>query len=208
MRVAVRPESLPVELPFQHPPGQIPVATRIRSTLLAASVQGMREMGWESRYYQALPSSRHLEMRMMTAGSWVPIEVGAAHYTACSQMGLSDAEVDAIGENVSKRTQRSFVGTLGRAAAGVGATPWTLVGQVHRIYARMIEGGDHCVYRVGPKEALLVNVGNPLVDIPYFRTATVAYYRAVMGVLATAAYAKEVPRYRLPLTVGVNVAWV
>jgi hypothetical protein len=72
----------------------------------------------------------------------------------------------------------------------------------------MLDGGDHCGYRVGPKEALLINVGNPLVEIPYFRTAMIAYYRAIVGMLAETVYAREVTKYRAPLTVGVRLSWV
>jgi hypothetical protein len=203
------PPSEPYEvmLPFQHPGRTHPV-TRVRSTLLAASVQGIREMGWEARYFAALPPERHTELRMLTAGAWVPLELGVIHYRACDAMGLTAQEMDRIGENVSLRTQKSFVGLLGRAAAGAGATPWIVLAQVHRIYARMVEGGDHCVYRVGPKEALLVNVGCPLVEIPYFRTAMIAYYRAIIGMLAATVYASEVPRYRAHLKVGVRLSWV
>jgi hypothetical protein len=204
----LRPERYEVALPAQYPPGHTRPATRVRSTLLAASVQGLREMGWEARYFAALPSERHLELRMLTAGTWMPLELGVTHYRACDAMGLTSEEMDRMGENVSLRTQKSFVGMLGRAAAGAGATPWTIIGNVHRIYGRMIDGADHCIYRVGPKEALIVNVGCPLVEIPYFRTAMIAYYRAAIGVVASTVYANEVPRYRKPLTVGVQVAWV
>jgi hypothetical protein len=181
---------------------------RVRSTLIAASVQGLREMGWEDRYFAALAPERHMELRMLTAGVWVPIDLAITHYRACDAMGLTPLETERIGENVSLRTQKSFVGMLGRAAAGAGATPWNVLAHVHRIYARMVDGADHCVYRVGPKEALLVNVGCSLVEIPYFRTALVAYYRAIVGMLASTVYASEVPRYRRPLTVGVRLAWV
>jgi hypothetical protein len=205
---ALRPEPYEVVLPFQYTPGHTRHVTRVRSTLLAASVQGLREMGWEARYFAALPPERHVELRTLTAGAWVPLELGVTHYSACDAIGLTEQEMDRMGENVSLRTQRSFVGMLGRAVAGVGGTPWNVIAHVHRIYARMIDGGDHCVYRVGPKEALLVNVGCPLVEIPYFRTAMIPYYRAIVGMLASTVYANEVPRYRAPLTVGVQLSWV
>jgi hypothetical protein len=206
MNPAVLPEPYAVMLPFQYEPGHTRPVTLVRSTLLAASVQGLREMGWEDRYYAALPPERHMELRMLTAGAWVPLELGVAHYRACDAMGLIAQEMDRMGENVSLRTQKSFVGMLGRAAAGAGATPWSVIAHVHRIYARMIDGGDHCAYRVGPKEALLINVGNPLVEIPYFRTAMVAC--AIIRMLASTVYASEVPRHGAPLTVGVRLSWV
>ena len=208
MNVAPRQEPYDVLLALQHPAGRPRPVTQVRSTLITASIQGLREMGWESRYYAELPPERHLEMKMMTAATWLPLEVGLTHYRACDAMRLSPEEMDRMGQSVSLRTQKSFVGTLGRAAAGAGATPWNIFVHVHRIYARMVDGGDHVVYRVGPKEALIVNFGCPLVDVPYFRTAMVSYYRTIASMLSNTVYAKPVEKYNRPLTWGVLISWV
>jgi hypothetical protein len=196
-----------VVLPYQHP-ARTRAVTRVRSTLLAASIQTIREMGWEPRYLEALPKERHAELKMLAAGVWVPLELAETHYHACDAMHLSKEEVERAGASVGERTQKSFVGTLGRFAAGAGATPWIVIANVHRIYARMIDGGDHCAYRLGPKDALIVNVGCPLVDIPYFRMSSVGSYRATAAVVSQVVYAHEVPKYRRPRTLGVRVSWV
>ncbi len=208
MNVAPLLETYEVFLAPQHPAGRVKPVLQVRSTLISASIQGLREAGLEARYLAALPSERHLEMKMMTAGAWLPLEIAMTHYRACDAMALLPEELESMGAHVSSRTQRSFVGTLGRTAGGVGATPWTMLAHTHRIYARMVDGGDHIIYRVGPKEALIVNMGSPLVEIPYFRRAMVAYYRGVGEIIASTVYAQEVARYNRPGLWGVRLSWV
>jgi len=127
----------------QYAPGHHPEVKRVRSTLLAASLQSVRHMGWEDRYFAALPSEHHDEMRMLTAGVWMPIALGIAHYTACDGMAVSNDEIKEAGRQVSLRTQKTFVGTLGSIAAGAGATPWHIFQHGHRIWGRIFDGGDH-----------------------------------------------------------------
>jgi hypothetical protein len=132
-------------------------------------------MGWEERYFARLPRERHEVMLHMTPGSWVQAELAHAHYGACDAMGLTDTEAQALGEDVSMKTQQTYIGTLGKAASGVGATPWFMFQSVHRIWGRMVEGADTGVYKVGPKEALVCLVGCSLADLRYFRVGLVGY---------------------------------
>jgi hypothetical protein len=192
----------------QYPAGDYPPVLLVRSTLLTASLQTVREMGWEERYFEALPQARHAEMRELAAGIWVPIELGIAHYMACDAMGLSADEMKAIGKAVSLRTQKTFVGTLGSIAAGAGANPWHLYRHGHRIWARIFDGGDHAGYKVGPKDIDVICMGCPLLRIRYFRTSMCAYYAALAGVVATGVHSHELPEYRGGETIGMRISWV
>jgi hypothetical protein len=190
-------------------PGGCPMVSRVRSTLLSASLTGVRAMGWESRYFDALPRELHDEMRMMTAGIWLPIEIGIAHYTACDRMGLTTAEIEEMGRMVSLRTQKTFVGTLGSVAAGAGATPWTVYQYIHRIWARIFDGGDHVVYKVGPKDMECVCTGCPLLRIKYLRTAFGAYYAAIVGLVAKSVHWREhVERGAPETSMTIRLSWV
>jgi hypothetical protein len=192
----------------QYPPGAHPEVKQVRSTLLAASLQTVRHMGWEDRYFAALPRDLHDEMRMLTAGAWLPIALGIAHYTACEGMGVSSDEVKESGKEVSLRTQKTFVGTLGSIAAGAGATPWHIFQHGHRIWGRIFDGGDHVAYKIGPKDIEVVVVGCPLLRIRYFRTAMGAYYAALAGVVATAVHWHEVTEHRGDESIGLRISWV
>jgi hypothetical protein len=193
----------------QFADGAGPAVSRVRSTLLSASVTGVRAMGWEKRYFEALPPALHDEMRMMTAGSWAPLEIAMAHYTACDQMGLSSAEIEEMGRAVSIRTQKTFVGTLGSVAAGAGATPWTVFQHSHRIWARIFEGGDHVIYKAGPKDMDVVCSGCALLRLKYFRTAISAYYAAIAGLVAKSVHSRvQAERGMAETTVAFRLSWV
>jgi hypothetical protein len=199
-------ERYPILVGFQHPGGPPPV-TEVRSTLLTASMQSLRTMGLEARYFDALPADRHAEIRALVPGIWVPIALAEAHYRACDRLAMDAKERERMGESVATRTQGTFIDTLGKVAAGAGATPWNFLSNAHRIWARMMNGGDHCVYEVGPKDALIVLVGCRLLSIPYFRDGIRAYYRAIALPLARTVYANEVARYRGATSFGLQMSW-
>jgi len=193
----------------QFPTGDYPAVEHVRSTLLSASLQGVRHMGWEQRYFEALPVALHDEMRLLTAGVWLPIALAVEHYSACDRMGLSSDEMVAMGDSVAVRTQKTFVGTLGSVAAGAGATPWHIFQNGHRIWGRIFDGGDHVAYKVGPKDIDIVCMGCPLLRIGYFRTAMGAYYAALAGVVATSIHWRELPEYRRSdERLGLRISWV
>jgi hypothetical protein len=202
------PRAREIFLAPQFPSGDYRQVSRVRSTLLSASLQGVRHMGWEQRYFQALPPHLHDEMRMLTPGVWLPIALAVEHYTACDRMGVSSDEVKKVGNDVSLRTQKTFVGTLGSVAAGAGATPWHVYRHGHRIWARIFDGGDHVGYKVGPKDIDIIVMGCPLLRVAYFRTALGAYYAALAGVLAQSVHWRELPDPRMGDKIGLRVSWV
>jgi hypothetical protein len=164
-------------------------------------------MGWESRYFAALPPRLHDEMRMLVAGTWVPLALAMDHYAACDRMDLTTDEKEHMGKQVSLRTQKTFVGTLGSVVAGAGATPWNVLTYTPRIWARIFEGGDCCVYKLGPKDALTVATANPLLRLDYFRTAIRAYYAALANLVSTTVYHREVAEYRNETQTGFRLSW-
>jgi hypothetical protein len=184
-----------VIVPLAFPRGQARNLARVRSTLITASLVAIRQMGWEERYYQALPPNKHDDLRSLVAGSWSSIELATAHYTACDKMGLTPAEMISIGEDVSQRTQKSFVATLARASIEAGASPWILFGTARRVWDRIFDGCDIAVYKVGPKEAYVEVVNCPLLALPYFRAAFRAYFRTVVALLSKVVYTNEMTAY-------------
>ena len=138
---------------------------------------------------------------MLTAGTWIPLELAISHYTACDGMSLSTAEIETMGKEISVRTQKTFVGTVASVAVHAGVTPWSVLSQMHRLASRIFDGTDQCVYKIGPKDALGVLVACPLLRVPYFRTAFRTYYEAILGARRIHGPSREVSEYR---RTGVN----
>lgn len=195
-------------LASQYPAGQHADVSRVRSTLLSASLQGLKQMGWENRYFEALPAMHHEPMRLLIPGIWVPLTLAVAHYTACDRMGLSNEDMKAIGKAVSLQTQKTFVGTIGSIAAGAGVTPWHLYRHAHRIWGRIFDGGDHVIYKVGPKDLDIVCIGCPLLRIHYFRNAVTGYYAAIGELAATSVHCRELVDQRRDSSITLRISWV
>jgi hypothetical protein len=181
----------------------------VRGTLIASSLQALREFGYFDRYLGVLPSDKREEVLFCVANSWLPLETAMTHYQACDAMGLSDAELVAVGEAVSTRIMGSFLGTLLRSGQSLGATPtpWIPLKQYGRVCDRLLEGGVHHVDETGPKDAVVETLGVPMFRYRYFRVATLGIMRGAAGVFTKACYVKEIP-VRDAETIRASMRWV
>jgi hypothetical protein len=136
------------------------------------------------------------------------MDLVTAHYTACDGMGLTPSEMTKIGEDVSQRTQKSFVATLARASMEAGASPWLLFSSAHRVWERIFDGGDIAVYKVGPKEAYVEVANCSLLKVPYFRAAFRAYFRAIVALLSKVVYTSELTAYGTDSDAVFRFSWV
>ncbi len=159
-------------MPLRAVGGRVSPVTQIRSTLLAGSVQTLRAKSHLDAYLAALPKPLHAEVLGAVAGSWMPIEIGMAHYAACEAIGLTALEQFNNGREVSARVQNAMLRVLARTAKTLGnVTPWAGLEHFQRMWDRVMSGGSGAVYRVGPKEARVEAHGNPLVTWAYFRNS-------------------------------------
>jgi hypothetical protein len=194
--------------PFPAPEHKLGHATEIRTTLLVSSLQSLRRHGHQERYLGMLPREHHDTVLSMIAGQWAPIALGRAHYLACEGLGLSLAEVNAIGREVGDRIEGTFVATLVRMAGQVGATPWTALTHAQRLCERVLRGGGGTsVARLGPKDARIRLVGLGLNDIPYFVKAMAGVFEVGAELFCTKAYAQVVARESTPNSTVMHVSW-
>ena len=156
-------------VPFRAPREQLPTVSEVRSTLLNTSVQALREYGFYAKYLSLLPTKHHEDILSVVAGNWVPIELAQVHYGTCERLDVPASTLFEIGTSVAKRVQGTFLGTVLRLAAGGGVTVWTGLSQMDRLYERIFVGGGCRVTKLGPKEARLEFVQNPLCAYAYYR---------------------------------------
>jgi hypothetical protein len=177
-------------VPFPSGRAQLPL--HVRSTLVASSIRSLRERGAFDRYAAVLEQPWKNTILESVAGVWLPLEAGAAHYRACDAVGFSVADQLAIGREVGARIQGTFLGTMIRAAKGVGATPWVGFQSTHKLYSRLFDGGGCRVMKLGPKDARLEIAGNPLVQVAYFRNAMRGLWQVAVELFCEKAYVTEV----------------
>ncbi|MGH7297546.1 MAG: hypothetical protein ACRELB_21595, partial [Polyangiaceae bacterium] len=162
---------------FPAPTATLGLATAVRSTLIASSLQSLRRRDLYERYQAVLAPEHREAVLSSVAGLWLPMEVGRAHYDACDRLNLSVLEQVEIGGDVSIKIHDTFLGVVIRTAKHAGVTPWVLLARGNQMYSRLFHGGGGIrVIRRAAKEARADVAGVPLLGIPYFRNAIRGLY--------------------------------
>ncbi|MDB4972787.1 MAG: hypothetical protein JWN48_1128 [Myxococcaceae bacterium] len=193
-----------------HTSSQGPVVTHMRGTLLVSSVDNLRELGCHDRYFALLASEHRDAVKYCMATSWLPIEVALAHYQACDELDLDDAQRRQLGEMMANRVAATFLSALLRATRNVGLESFRLaLSQNDRLWDRMYQGGGVRIYQTGPKDVVMENFGQPLVTSRHWRTAYAAYLGAVVRMFAKSAFVKQVhPREPSATSIAFAASWV
>jgi hypothetical protein len=194
------------ELLAEHNSAQGPKVLQIRGSLIASSLQTLRELNLFDRYLQQLPPARHEEVLFVLASSWVPVELALVHYGACDAMDLGEDETDAIGRHVSNRIMSTFVGTLVRTSRTVAAPGQVPLKQYPRLWDRLMIGGGCRVYATGMKDARIESRGVPMFRYRYFRTAYMGLIRGAGMMFRSAVYTRQ--RSASEDTLTIDISWV
>jgi hypothetical protein len=153
-------------------------ASHVRSTLLQSSLNFLRDHGHYDAYLKLVSPAYRETIVTALAPTWLPIEVGVAHYRACDALLLSTADRIASGESVGDRIQGTFMRTLVQTARTAGVTPWTLFKRFDRMWERLFQGGSVEVVQVGPKDLTIEVCGAQVSQFAYFRTGFTGVVRA------------------------------
>jgi hypothetical protein len=165
--------------------------THIRSTLIASSIQTLRERCLLERYLGCRPKHQHELLLAPQAPSWIPVEVAEIHYQSCERMELASDELNALWEAVIRNVTHTMLAQFVRSGRAIGGTPWHSLAQSERLFSRLKRGGTIRVTRRGPKEALIESSGCTLYRIRYFASAYTALLRAAALMFAKTAYARQ-----------------
>jgi hypothetical protein len=189
-------------------PPLIPPLRHVRSTVLLASVEGVRQAGRIDDYKRLVAAEHHPALFESVAGIWLPAETGRAHYCACEQLGFRPSEQMQMGHRTAERTGESMVGTIIRLAKQGGATPELYFSQFQRLWARAYDGGATPVYKTGPKDARLDVIAFPLCEIPFYRNALRGWVQGLAGLFCTRVYLREGPQPYGTDSVSYLAQWV
>ena len=192
----------------QHPSGNHPQVTQVRSTLISASLQGIRYMGWEERYFATLPQrlarrdptprpgsvaadlDRHRALHGVRSDE--PLERRDGGDGA---LGVGPDAEDVRGDARQRRRRRR-------------RDPWHIFNG-HRIGSRIFHGGDRARRTSSARRTWTSCAwGARSSSLRYFRVALGAYYAALAGVLSSSVHWRELAEYRRDDTIGLRVSWV
>jgi hypothetical protein len=161
-----------IVVPFRTPPSETMLISEVRGALLNTSILTLRSFELYDAYLEHLKPKEREEIFSVVASTWVSMDVAMMHYRACEALDLPPSQHFEIGHASSGRVQGTVLGLVLRLAKGGGVTVWTGIGQIQRLYDRVFKGGGGVsVIKLGPKEARLEFIQNPLCALAYFRGA-------------------------------------
>jgi hypothetical protein len=187
-------------------PRSVVPCSRVRSTLLVGSLKALRDHGHGERYASIVGPAFYERILTMGAPTWLELAAAQTHYHACDALHLSMDEILRIGAAVAP-VAVSGIAVMIRAAKAGGVTPWTVLRNADRYWARMYDGSAAIVTEAGPKDARIEIVAQPLARSTYWRTGCRGVIKTAAGAFAEKAYAREVPS-RADDRVVYSLSWV
>jgi hypothetical protein len=178
---------------FARRPESIEETSYFRSSWLASSLRALRTRGYFEAYKEKLPGRFHAPVLESVAGTWLPVEVALAHYTAIDALGIPPPTIFEMGREVQDHAQSILAPLALRAAKDVGVTPWFIFGQFRKIWDRTWRGGDFAIDKMGPKEAELEIVAWTIAPSTYVRQGMRGVFDGMLGMFCQKAYVHELP---------------
>lgn len=172
-------------------PNPIEPTTHVRSTLLCASIQSLRQRRHVDAYLANLAEHERAEMLAMPPGLWLPVERACVHYAACDRIRLEPAERQEIGADVARRIQQSLLSVIVRLTKEAGVSPWSVLTRTEKLRQPTWQGGGIQVTKLGLKDAHLEWVRQPCVRFDHFRLGFLGLVKGLCELYCRRAFTKE-----------------
>jgi len=183
-----------------------PVATAARGTLVLSALEALRKHGVYDAFLAELPEANRSALLDASALRWLPIEHLLAMCLTVDRLKLTDRLLADVGGFAARTIGATVLSVMLRSA---GATPWTLLRSVDRVWDRFYEGGVVTIVQLGPKDAHIELSGLPHAVSRYCRTTTQAFFQALAGQLTRSTYLTAArPRTPSPLSFAFALSWV
>jgi len=201
---------MPEELfvPFALPRERVPLVSQVRSTVILSSLSGLRARGVHDAYLAELDRRYHHVVASLDPDGWLPLDFALAHYDACERLGLDAASIDEIGARSGRFVNETLLSLLAKVSSEFGVTPWFALSNSNTLGARTWTGGSFSVWKLGPKEARLEWIQQPVARYAYFRRAFGAFTKAICGHFSRAMYVQELPMPNKATETAYRLSWV
>lgn len=187
----------------------IPRASAIRSTLLQGSLRALRENHMYERWLVLVDPAQRDAIIEAIAPTWLPIEIGLAHYLACDELGVDEAQLVRIGEAVGARLQSTLLGVGAKLAHASGLSNTVMAQCFEKLWPRLIVGGSVQLELVGPKDLVIELRAGVLPRSSYFRGTFIGNVKAAAKLVGlTSVYAKQLTYSSAKDRFAVQMSWV
>jgi hypothetical protein len=195
-------------VPHAVPLARVPLMSKVRGTVLLASVRALRSRGYGDAYLALLPPRFHEAIQTLNAVTWLPGELAMAHYEACDRLALARPTIEAIGAESGIFVNQTLLSLVGKVSKESGVTPWFPLSQAGKLRERAWVGSSMAVWKIGPKEARLDWVQQPVMRFPYLRMAFAAFAQAICSLFAMTVYVREIPSRTTETETSYRISWV
>jgi hypothetical protein len=171
--------------------------TAVRNVVIQSSIAQLQEAGYYERYLTIIDPQRLKELLSSFAPGWTPIDLALAHYEACDRLELTSDEQAALGQRIGARLQETALVSAAKRSRGSDFDLWTATGNLHRMWARLYQGGSAQVVKLGPKDKLVELRAFALSRCRYYRNAQLAGIGAAYEALGVKIASSKVVNYNL-----------
>jgi hypothetical protein len=168
--------------------------TAVRNTLLQLSLGQLRDRGHFELYSKHIDPNILQELSSNLAPSWVGIELAHAHYQACDAMDLTSDELGGLAQGVGGRIGETSI-IMAAKDRGDAFDLWAVLGQLHRAWKRVFQGGSVQIVKLGPTEELIELCGFSLNRHHYFRHGNLAAVAAAHETVGIRITSTRIVRY-------------
>lgn len=180
----------------------------VRRMLVQSSIAELKLAGLYERYCAHIEPEALRQIEDQIGPGWLSLDLAMAHYQACDATGIDDAVLEQLGATAGEKLARTLTVTATPNGLESAPSPWSLVGAFFRLGRRIYEGGSIQYVKLGPKQLLIENVGNPLFSISYYRTAHLAFMRRAFITLGANVVEARITSYRpRGAMIEVSLSW-
>lgn len=165
------------EVVIPHDPKAGPI-TAVRNALIQSSLANLKACGYYDRYERLIAPDVLTELLACLGPGWIPVALASAHYEACENMVLGAKELARLGSQVGERVQEAALVSSAKKSRDADFDLWDAASPLHRVWARLYQGGSVQVVKLGPREKLVELRGFTLARFNYYRQAMVTAIRA------------------------------
>ena len=166
--------------------------THVKNLVVQFSIAQLQNEGHYDRYAKLMSPAVLSDLLARLGPGWLPVEFAILHFEACDKLELSEEQIDQLARRVGDRIQNAALVSAAKRAREENFDVWDAVGQLHRGWKRLCQGGSIQITKLGPKEQLLSRRGYPMNRFRYYRQAQLGSFAAAYAALGTELIKREV----------------
>ncbi|HKP64580.1 MAG TPA: hypothetical protein VJV78_47920 [Polyangiales bacterium] len=179
------------ELVIPHDPHAGPV-TSVKNLVLQFSIAQLQAHGHYEAYTKVIDAAVLSDLLARLGPGWVPVKYAIRHFEAVDRLQLSQEQIDQLGKTVGDRIQHTTLVSAAKRSREEGFDVWSSVGQLHRMWSRLYQGGSVQISKIGPTDQLISRRGYPMNRFRYYRLAQLGAFAAAYAALGTELTTREV----------------